>query len=194
MKIEIEKYKRDIKKQEDKLKEISKKYEESIETKKKEINNIIKNSSDKLKEKEEEMKRNAELKKVQHEEEKKRLNLIYNKNIEYLKKQHEIEKNKQKKEEILKEEQKLIELNLKKEKANKSFNRSKNHMLRVKINSIFDEFEKKGKDFGINEISEFWENNISDMIEKIFESEDLFTSIMYHLKLGINQYKKNKEY
>ena len=140
------------------------------------------------------MKRNDELKKVQHEEEKKRLNLIYNKNIEYLKKQHEIEKNKQKKEEILKEEQKLIELNLKKEKANKSFNRSKNHMLRVKINSIFDEFEKKGKDFGINEISEFWENKISDMIEKIFESEDLFTSIMYHLKLGINQYKKNKEY
>ena len=38
------------------------------------------------------MKRNDELKKVQHEEEKKRLNLIYNKNIEYLKKQHEIVK------------------------------------------------------------------------------------------------------
>ena len=67
-------------------------------------------------------------------------------------------------------------------------------MKRVKINFIFDEFEKKGKDFGINEISEFWENKISDMIEKIFESEDLFTSIMYHLKLGINQYKKNKVY
>jgi hypothetical protein len=47
-----------------------------------------------------------------------------------------------------------------------------------KINHIFDEFEKKEKDFCINEISEFWENNISDMIENLFESEDLFTSIM----------------
>ena len=58
-----------------------------------------------------------------------------------------------------------------------------------KINHIFDEFEKKKKDFCINEISEFWENNISDMIENLFESEDLFTSIMYHLKLYIKQYK-----
>ena len=71
---------------------------------------------------------------------------------------------KQKKEELLKEEQKLIELNSKKEKLNKIFDKRVNRMKRIIINKIYDELEKKEKDFCINEISEFWDKNILDMI------------------------------
>ena len=62
-------------------------------------------------------------------------------------------------------------------------------MKRIIINKIYDELEKKEKDFCINEISEFWDKNILDMIENLFESEDLFTPIIYQLKSCIKQYR-----
>ena len=189
MKLETEQYKRDLKEQEDKLKEISKKNAEIIKKKNKEINDTIKKSLNKLKEMEEEIKKKGEQEKIQYEEEKKKLNIIFEKKLEDLKKQHEIEMIKQKKEELLKEEQKLIELNSKKEKLNKIFDKRVNRMKRIIINKIYDELEKKEKDFCINEISEFWDKNILDMIENLFESEDLFTPIIYQLKSCIKQYR-----
>ena len=167
---ELSKSKRDLKDFEEKSKQQEKKIEEIIKEKKRkeeEIKNISKDSQTK----------ENEIKTIQKE---------YEKQLQDLEKKFNDEFDKFKKEEIQKEKNRIR----KKNNVCRTFNQKIEKMKESKIKQILEQLKKSENDYCISDISKCWEKNVSFFIKNLFDSEKIISTIIYHLKLFIDEYKK----
>ena len=62
-------------------------------------------------------------------------------------------------------------------------------MKESKVKQILEQHKKSENDFCLGDISKCWEKNVSFLMKNLFDSEKIISTIIYHLKLFINEYK-----
>ena len=103
---------------------------------------------------------------------------------------HQNELNRIKRLNIYREKKKLMELTARKDKLNTDFEQKIEIIKERKIKQILEQHKQSENNFGIGDISKYWEKTISSFIKNLFESEQIISIILYHLKLFVNEFKK----
>ena len=163
------------------LRQIQEKNYEEIEAKDKALEEIMNKYETEM----QIMKQKAEKDKKEFEEKQKKAEENNKKIIENLEKRIKQEKDEIKKQK-LKEQQ---ELNKKKEEIRNEFIKQVENIKKEKINEIVENFEKTKDTFCIDKIFSFTNEKMELFILKLFRSEKLTSTIIYHLNIFIENIK-----
>ena len=131
------------------------------------------------------MKQKAEKDKKEFEEKQKKVEENSKKIIENFEKRIKEEKDEIKKQELIKQQK----LNKKKEEIRNEFIKQVENIKKEKINEIVENFEKTKDTFCIDKISSFTNEKMELFILKLFRSEKLTSTIIYHLNIFIENIK-----
>ena len=125
------------------------------------------------------MQENAAKEKKEFEEKQRKAEENNRKIIENLEKKIKEEKDEMKRQKLMEEQ----ERNKKKERIRIEFNKKMEALKNDKIKKIKNDFEKIKQNFCLDKISKFGEEKIEEFIEKLFKSEKIIKTILYHLNI-----------
>ena len=185
-----EKLKKDLKNKEEELRKVSESQRREIKRREKKNNDIILKYEQEKSEMEKQLKKNSDDMKRKIEEEKKKIKEESEKKIKELEMNYQKELNKIKRLNIFREKRKLMELKTRKDKLNTDFEQEIEKIKERKIKQILEQHKQSENNFGIGDISKYWEKTISSFIKNLFESEQIISIVLYHLKLFVNEFKK----
>jgi len=186
---ENEQLKKYLVEQQKKMELLSKQKMEEIKRKNDVNHIIIKSLRDQISQNKEEKKKLAKESEENLEKEIKKMEEINENKLKDLQLKFNKELDKKKKEHLLKEQNKLRDLNRNKNRIIKDFKNNVNSLKQKKTEEILKNFQENEKDFCLNDISIVGKNDISNFIAKLFKSEDLMYTIIYHLKHFTKQFK-----
>ena len=179
-----EKLKNDLSNRENELSKLKGQLKE-IEEKNKEQENKIKKIIEDKKNQEEKIKKISEDSQTKIENGIKIIEERHKKELEDLDKNYNNKLDKLKKEEIQKKKERIRKIS----NINRTFNKKIEEMKESKVKQILEQHKKSENDFCLGDISKCWEKNVSFLMKNLFDSEKIISTIIYHLKLFINEYK-----
>ena len=135
---------------------------------------------------EEKIKKTSEDSQTKIENEIKKIEERHKKELEDLNKKYNNKLGKSQKEEIQKKKNRIEKIS----NINTTFNQKVEEMKESKIKQILEQHKKDENFFCLGDILKCWEKNVSFFMNNLFKSEKIISTIIYHLKLFINEYKK----
>ena len=177
--LQISKQQNDLNNHKKNFEEMQQKYEEIMEKNNKDLEDKVQEQIKAL----EQMRQNADKEKKEFEEKQKEMDKKNKEIINNLEKKIKEQRNEMINLELKKQE----ELYIKKQKIRIEFNKQVESLKKNKIKNILKDYDNLKNNFRFDKNAEFGEDKIGQFIEKLFKSENIIKSILYHLNIFIDK-------